>query len=282
MTEAGELRLGDIYGLNDHLQRAKDYIQGGDDHSLIHAALELRFCMEAVAYRQLQMYQEKVPTEIARHWKPNVIVKMLALFDEASDQTAEISISIDAPKDISAAVAAGDVEPLKQLNYLMLGNTYRIPWRRFEKMYHSLGSYLHLDKGACNVYPTREKLNQVVVDLEQVSRSTIITAVSDVVTVECDCKAVLVLGPKHRSGQASIDCPNRKCNALYQMDAENPNVLRSLPGIRLNCPCGALVKIYRERVLSKETCPSCNATVQPVVLQLLKRVSGPPESVAEE
>ncbi|MDG9765050.1 MULTISPECIES: hypothetical protein [unclassified Stenotrophomonas] len=73
-----------LYNIAERLSTAKELISRGDDASLIYAALELRFCLESVAYQNLAAYGEDVSTELAREWRPDQIIKMLAEIPSAS------------------------------------------------------------------------------------------------------------------------------------------------------------------------------------------------------
>jgi len=77
--------LNDIYGIRHRIQTARHHATGGDEHALVYAALELRFCMEAVAYGQLAVYSEEIRSLLSKEWNPSKIIKTLVLFDERSD-----------------------------------------------------------------------------------------------------------------------------------------------------------------------------------------------------
>jgi len=233
-----------------------------DEHQLVYAALELRFSMEVIAYRQLSLYGEKIPAKLLRQWQPPEIVRTLARFDEMSDQSSEISISVNPPEAIAGAMESGQVEVLQNLQFLLVGKSQRLPWSKFAKMYHTLGRFLHVAKTEENVYPTRAKLQEVLGALEEVSRSTVIPAAANADGAQCHCGALLVVGPHERSGAGAVECPNRSCNAIYVMTPDQPGMLQLIPGVSLKCPCGASVNIHLDRMLSPETCPSCNETVR--------------------
>jgi len=273
ITGAGA--VSDIFGIRKYIERAISFIDGHDDHQLVYAALELRFCMEAIAYRQLSLYKETIPADLVRQWRSNVIVKTLAQFDDASDQTSEISIAVNLPKEVQEALESGQTEGVKDLNYLLVGNAYRIPWKKFDKFYNTLGSYLHVERGETLKYPARSKLRDIAAALEEVASSTVIPAATFATTAQCTCNSLLVLGPRERRGEEVVRCPNRKCNAIYQVDPLNPTTMTRVEFVWLKCPCGADVTFYPDHMLSKEKCPSCGCILLASFLTRAVVVAGP-------
>lgn len=185
-----------LYNIAERLSTAKELISRGDDASFIYAALELRFCLESVAYQNLAAYGEDVSTELAREWRPDQIIKMLATFDPNSDQTASFSISVTPlPEDLD--FASTDLKAaFKDKDFLPIGEAKRIPWGKFRSYYNSLGSFLHLRKDLTNARPKIERLRVLIGELEEVASSTLIAAGKDLATGKCiDCGHVLILGP---------------------------------------------------------------------------------------
>ncbi|KPY82208.1 hypothetical protein ALP06_200274 [Pseudomonas coronafaciens pv. atropurpurea] len=46
----------DIYRVQPYLDRAKELLKASDEHTKRYAALELRFALENVVYRQMRQY----------------------------------------------------------------------------------------------------------------------------------------------------------------------------------------------------------------------------------
>ena len=241
---------------------ARDHASGGGEQGLIYAALELRFCMEAVAYRQLSTYNEQIRSQLSKEWNPSRIIRTLALFDELSDQTAEFSIAVDPPADLTERLGDEPNSWVQGLEFLVIGNAYRIPWKQFGRVYSTLGSFLHLDKTANNLYPKLEKLEKVFAILDQVADSTLIAGLNNIAATECQCGSTLVIGPIHQRGESQINCANKACNAVYTANPNVPNVISPVPGQMLTCPCGANVPFERTRMLGVHICPSCHMPVR--------------------
>lgn len=256
-----------LYNIAERLSTAKELISRGDDASLIYAALELRFCLESVAYQNLAAYGEDVSTELAREWRPDQIIKMLAAFDPNSDQTASFSISVTPPpKDLD--FASSDLKAaFKDKDFLPIGEAKRIPWGKFRSYYNSLGSFLHLRKDLTNARPKIERLRVLIAELEEVASSTLIAASKDLATGKCvDCGHVLILGPAEQAGDKPVFCPNTKCNSSYLAIKGDPERrVQKVEALGLRCECEAIVPILPERLLKPAVCPACGSTVCAVI-----------------
>ncbi|MEC3887095.1 hypothetical protein [Xanthomonas campestris] len=267
--------MGDLYGIRDDLDRARALISGGNDVQLAYAALELRFCMEAIAYRQLDSYGPEIRSRLMKEWSPSRIVRMLTLFDEHSDLSAQFSIAVNLPDDFEPPTEEIDPEwarKAKDLGFVPVGNANRIPWKKFSKAYGTVGSFVHLGRDGLRPVPTREKLSTILEMLDEVADSTVIAAMNNYGTATCSCDTLLVLGPKHQSGSELIYCTNDKCKAVFEADPQNPGAMNRIGRLLLTCPCGAKVEFKSESMLGMERCESCNSSVRAHVLSKLSVV----------
>ena len=267
-----------LYNIAERLSTAKELISRGDDASFIYAALELRFCLESVAYQNLAAYGEDVSTELAREWRPDQIIKMLATFDPNSDQTASFCISVTPlPEDLD--FASTDLKAaFKDKDFLPIGEAKRIPWGKFRSYYNSLGSFLHLRKDLTNARPKIERLRVLIGELEEVASSTLIAAGKDLATGKCvDCGHVLILGPAEQAGDKPVFCPNTKCNSSYLAIKGDPERrVQKVEALGLRCECGAIVPILPERLLKPAVCPECGLTVCAVIAAKARVLGVPP------
>jgi len=271
-----------LYQIADHLEKAKTFLAQSDESSLLYAALELRFCLESVAYQNLAAYGEDVSAELAREWRPDQIIKMLATFDPNSDQTASFSISVTPlPEDLDFA-SSGLRGAFNDRNFLPIGEAKRIPWGKFRSYYNSLGSFLHLRKDLTNAKPKIEKLRGLIAELEEVASSTLIAAGKDLATGKCDCGQVLILGPAEQAGDKPVFCPNTKCNSSYlaiKGDAERR--VQKIQALGLRCECDAVIPFSAEKLLKPAVCPACGSTVCAVIAAKARVIAGPPTREAE-
>lgn len=267
-----------LYKIADHLEKAKAFLTQGEESSLIYAALELRFCLESVAYQNLAAYGDDISAELAREWRPDQIIKMLAAFDPNSDQTASFSISVTPlPEDLD--FASSDVRAaFNDSDFLPIGEAKRIPWSKFRSYYNSLGSFLHLRKDLTNARPKIEKLRALIAELEEVASSTLIAAGKDLATGKCiDCGHVLILGPAEQAGDKPVFCPNTKCNSSYLAIKGDPERrVQKVEALGLRCECEAIVPILPERLLKPAVCLACGSTVCAVIAAKARVLGAPP------
>lgn len=119
------------YLAKQRLVKAKDLLAAGDDDSLIYACLELRKCVEALAYDLLSAYLHEVPLSAFETWQPDKVMKELLQVDPRADRSATISMQKE----------AADTEPVGP--WTELGEDRRITSSRLAKMFHQLGNTLH-------------------------------------------------------------------------------------------------------------------------------------------
>lgn len=262
----------DLNGITPHLDRARCFLASEDPHQWIYAALELRFAFEAAAYRQVEAYGEDLPSTILRGWKPDQILKLLASFDDTSDQSAKWSISTQPLLDGNS-----ELLEFKSLTYVEIGEQKRIPWKDFRKSYQTLGSFLHLDKQQQHQLPSRTKLQDLVAQLFEMSKSTLSVARKAFSSSTCECGERLVLGKSEMSGEQVIHCPNRKCNRIYRVHPNEPGQpLVQITQVVFACPsCNAQFPVEPNRLLEPAACPACHSRVRVVEVRLAVT---PPES----
>lgn len=259
--------MKDIFGIRERIGLAREQASGSHAHGLIYAALELRFCLEAVAYAQLSVYNEQIRSQLQREWNPSKIIKILALLDELSDQTAEYSIAAEPRLDFDRLVDGVGEGSLEKLSFTPIGCARRIPWKKFSRAYSSLGSFLHLAKTNDNLIPSESKLDEIFQLLEDVASSDVIAGLNNIAVAPCTCGWDLVLGPVHVRGEALIHCANSRCNAIFAATPGTANQLEPISQVRLTCPCGAQVPFAPEGLLKAAVCPSCHARLNARILQ---------------
>lgn len=266
-----------LYDIAGRLDRASTLIAKGDESSLLYAALELRFCFESVAYQHLAAYGEDVSTEIAREWRPDQIIKMLAEFDPHSDQTASFSISITPlPSDFN--FESSDLRrTFGDNDFLPIGEAKRIPWGKFRTYYNSLGSFLHLRKDQTTAKPKVEKLQLFIAELEEVASSTIIAAAKSIATGKCDCGKLLILGPAEQAGEKLVFCANTKCNSSFIAVKGDPEQrVQKIQSVGLHCQCEAVVPFAPDKLLRPTVCPNCRSSVRASIGANVMVLSCPP------
>lgn len=245
----------DLYGIAPYLSRAKILIDEDTQTSLRYAALELRFSFEHIAYRQLQQYGTVIPSGVIGTWKPDQIVRLLASFDPTSDNEGELSFAIP-PKDGSPPA-----------DWIALGKTKGIPWRRFRSYYQKLGSFLHApapqQAGHERKHLSKDFFQDIIAALESVMTTSLILAIQNVVSAQCECGTTIHIGESEFSDGETISCPNTKCNLPFikQITDEGTKTLQRLKLISMKCQnCEARIPIYPEKIWAPIKCNHCSVT----------------------
>ncbi|MBB4821095.1 DNA-directed RNA polymerase subunit RPC12/RpoP [Pseudomonas alcaligenes] len=244
----------DIYGITTRLERAKAHLDSPEEHLLRYAALELRFCLEAVAYRQLEQYGDVFPGNMVGMWKADQILKLLASFDPMSNQEGELSI---------APAANSDEIPSE---WVSIGSAKVIPWRKFRNFYNKLGSFLHAPApklaGGERKPIAKKSFGEIIQALEDVSKATLIFAMKAVIHAKCsDCGSTVYVGEGEFDNDELVVCGNTKCNAIYAKHTEDggSQVLRRVNTVILSCQnCEARIPLLLERLWAPITCPDCS------------------------
>lgn len=214
--------------------------------------MELRFCLEIIAYRQLQEYGEEIPGEIVGQWKPDQIIKLLASFSPGSDQDCELSVgSHNSSDSIPERWSSG-------------GESKAIPWGVFRKHYQKLGSYLHapMKKELRNKVVRKDALDKMISDIEHILSSTIILAYKRTINAVCDCGKTIFIGCSQFEDEELVRCGNKACRSLWHKVtlADGEQILKPAKVVVFKCNCSALMPVAVENIWDRFTCGVCNYT----------------------
>lgn len=247
--------MTDIYKIKKRLAVARKLIENGDEASLRYACLELRLCLETIAYRHLQEYGETFPGHIVGEWKPDHIVKVLASFDPVNAQSGKISFRAYTP---------GEVEPAGE--FIEIGESKAIPWRKFRQLYNKLGNYLHMPAPEKKPKPrkplTSDTFTDILAALDDAAAATVIFAVKHVINATCDCGNTLYVGASEFDNSDPVVCGNTKCNLPWAKftTEDGTQVLRPVSHITITCRCEATLHIPQERAWAPFRCRNCGTS----------------------
>lgn len=243
----------DIWGVTPYLERAKALLAIGDEQSIRYACLEMRMCLETVAYTQWAQYGDKFPGILVGTWQPTIIIRTLAEFDPTSDQSVELSIG---------ASSSSEEKPTE---LTPIGRTSAIEWRDFNKAYNSLGSYLHLPvfkNGKPSDKPIKlESITNIIAKLEKLTLATVIMATHECTNAQCECGALIFTSNSKFETGDIVKCSNSSCNKLWikLINQAGEKILRPERTISFTCECKARMPIQLDKIWDPFRCTNCNA-----------------------
>lgn len=136
----------------EHLALAQKHLASGDEVRLRYAALELRMCIEALAYSLLKLHRSEASLNLMGTWQPDRMLKELA----------EIVRGVTGRRDFELTVP--EIGSIKITEYRLDG-----PWVR--RRYQKIGSLLHvpmLRQLETATEPTAEKIRSQCDEIEKV------------------------------------------------------------------------------------------------------------------
>lgn len=235
-----------IYGVEDYLDRAKQYLAVSDENSLRHACLEIRLAIESIVYQKLAQIGETLPPKIIRTWQPPTAISMLVRFEQGADKDKTLSLGL-----------GPDGQPIATSDYRMFS-------KQWLKAYHKLGSYLHsralLDVGKSI---DRDAITQILQEVERVASADMIISVNRINTFECAaCGGNMYASQEQIDAADLVECPNQNCG--------NKHLVRPLPNdqyliepsnlFMFACQdCGNRIAVDYETVKDRKACWNCAA-----------------------
>ncbi|WP_293935464.1 hypothetical protein [Iodobacter sp.] len=218
--------------------RAKDLIAKGDEASLRYACLELRQCIESVAYDKLRLYKKFVPEEELKNWQPQRVFTFLE------------KVAPNSTKDYTFKVT-------EQNTNSSLGKTVFLDCHRtlksnhFKKTYNKLGSNLHtptlLQQKDYSQKSSKLKtdLIKILNDLEPIVSSSFDENIGSVITFSCGyCGGRIYHRDSGLNIGVQVKCPNAGCGMLYAINAiQGGNFTYEPVNVDISCSCGKTIPI---------------------------------------
>ena len=219
------------------LSQAKKLLNAGDKVSLRYACLELRFCIEYIAYDQMEAYLAEVPDDAVKKWTPKQIISEMLEVDPQADQSATIAIGLE------------EIPGTPAKNMKIVGEDRRFTMKWANSSHNALGNFLHaptLDQIDSGQQPTpstiAKKAKEIVGVLDHILASPISRVNMGIFyNFKCECGASI----KRRSGsftkEQGIVCPNSKCRAIYDVVSDNGEIVSfCVRSHKFDCPeCAA-------------------------------------------
>jgi hypothetical protein len=120
------------YLAKEKLAKANELLASKKDDKLRYACLELRECIEALAYDLLVAYLKEVPLKALTVWQPDKVMKELLRIDPSADKSSHLRIKEE----------GRDGKP--DGPWRSYGEDRRLGARTLTKAWQSLGHFLHV------------------------------------------------------------------------------------------------------------------------------------------
>lgn len=196
------------------LRRAEELIGVGDPASLRYACLELRMCMELLAYAKLQVYANRIPPSVYRAWQPPQLFRALEQIEPGSTHNREIRIG----REVGPT---GPPPPAMSL----LGRHVTFRGNELRKLYNKVGSYLHAPMPtktgeSSRRIPTAARLRDIVETIRPVVESRIDGGLAELFHFPCDiCGKEVVTNSRGAAALGRAECLSPACGAVYHIGA---------------------------------------------------------------
>lgn len=198
-----------IYGVEEYLARAKTFIAAGDENSLRHACLELRFCLESIVYQRLRKIGDKLPRSVYKSWQPQKALKLLLSFEPRADQDVTLDICIDTVD----GKPSGDWKRIG--DYKM----FSVKW--LNKSYNKLGKFLHLTSLAEEETPPQINpvdLQEIYDEIERVSSASLVLTMNSITVVTCAvCGTDMYVSHSQIEEGSVVECYKESCGAKHNL-----------------------------------------------------------------
>jgi hypothetical protein len=197
----------------DVLARASALVRDGSGSSLRYASLELRFCLELIAYEKVRIFAPRLPPSLYKRWQPPQLFRALEQLEPGSAHDRVVRFSRKA------------VEANTPVEWHTLGVHKTIRVTQMTKLYNTLGSYLHApmprpDGRIEDRSPAAADLNAVIEILKPVVESKFDGMMAEVFSFPCDICGIEVVGNSAGAAvRGSMECLNPQCGAAYHIYA---------------------------------------------------------------
>jgi hypothetical protein len=220
-----------------------------------YACLELRQCLESLAYRKLKAYRLRVPQSLISKWQPVQIISTITELEPNSQYDSETAFFSEDK----------DGKPVK---HLMTISQKEITAKFINKRYHKLGYYLHTptvekEKKKFNQKRFYEYLLKLGKELDVYASQNSYGTFANTLNLECKyCGHLTDRNTESLLVGSVVECFNTQCRAQYIIEAINDNVYSYKPyEAEIKCDCGKsnFLPGHQISVGSRLTCWNCEA-----------------------
>jgi predicted RNA-binding Zn-ribbon protein involved in translation (DUF1610 family) len=239
------------------MARAQSFLADPSPENLNYAALELRFCIEALTYEKLRSFSKMIPEEVLTTWQPPQAVKALLEFEPLADETFELHIGRE--DDYG--------KPAASMRFVGTHASLKLAWLR--KHYNKLGNLLHApavgEVRSQSVEALTKYLSEVVADLQEPIESTITGgSIRNVYSFTCAaCSKPVICNSETARKKSAATCFNPQCKAEYFVEVIDEDTasfrlkVTSLNCASDGCPGVADIENRKLEIGYEFSCPIC-------------------------
>jgi hypothetical protein len=195
----------------EHLRRAKELLAAGDEASLRYCCLELRTCIELVAYALVPLYEKELRRDFDK-WRPQDVID--ALLDCAPDADKDYTLRMGPEAHYG--------EPAKKM--FVVGHFKGLTRKFVQRHYHKLGSFLHaptfaqLSSGSPPI-PDKAFLEETITAVDELCSSSVISNFAMRVSLDCqDCGKPISRNTEALKRDGKLICLEPTCKAEYTVE----------------------------------------------------------------
>ena len=235
------------------LDRANDQLALDIEAADRYACLELRQCIEALAYKKLKAYEKRIPIDLLSKWQPAQVISVLTELEPESEFDSEISIYQEN--------ASGKPE-----KHILTFKQKEITTKFIKKRYHKLGYYLHTPTVSDQSKSTnRQRFHNYLVtlasELSEFTQATTYSTVATTMSIDCsECRQKIIRNTASLREGSIIKCFNPQCQAQYIVEEiENGTYKYKLSQAELTSEWGnvILIPVHCIKENSHVVCDSC-------------------------
>lgn len=222
-----------------YLDKAVEQLNINSEQTDIYACLELRQCLESLAYKKIQAYGDRLPKDILTKWQPAQLLKLLEDFEPYSKYDKKVKIT--------------NLETNNCLEY----KQNEISSKFINERYHKLSSYLHVTN------KSKTKLHHILIkiakELEKYVNNEIYGTIAHTNTFTCtQCKKDFIRNSKSIKEGDIVTCYNPNCKAEYLLKEKVEKGYKiQLLQAEMNCDCGNTIYLNTYQLKDKNEC-NCN------------------------
>ena len=240
-----------------HLARAKALLDAPTAENLTLAALFLRLAMEAMTYKTLEGYANRVPASVVKTWQPPQAVRALIQFEP------------DANQDFTIAISEGEVPDLTKTDdvvWHLVAKHKALTSKWLGRHYNKVGRLLHAPQDDGQPFVAQESdtiyLLKVLAELNEALKNQVVGVLFPIVSFQCSvCGSTVGRNADElRAGKRAV-CLQSDCGAEFAaIKPVGEEIMMTLIQEQPPCTvCGQPMPVRPRRLSigAEIVCPAC-------------------------